>query len=61
MDHPEYRRVYVEPDLPYDMRQQQRNSRLLLNAVGKKEEYKYVKGRIVRRSKHQEQRNDGGS
>lgn len=48
-DTEDYKCVYIEPDLPYDVRQQQRNSRMLLSAVGKKGEYKCIQGNIVRR------------
>lgn len=48
-NHEQYRQVYIEPFLPLGVRQQHRNTRLLLNAVGKHHEFTYRRGSLVRR------------
>jgi hypothetical protein len=44
-----YKDVFIEPELSFELRQQQRNSRLLLSALGRDSDFKCVRGTIVRR------------
>ena len=41
--------VYIEPELSYEARQQQRNTKILLKAFGKEQEFHYINGRLVKR------------
>ena len=45
----QYVNVYIEPELSYEVRQQQRNTKMLLKACGRDDEFQYKNGRLIKR------------
>ena len=51
----QYVNVYIEPELSDEVRQQQRNTKMLLKACGRDDEFQYKNGRLIKKVDEREQ------